>query len=252
MRRTTLRYCLLGAAWALAVSLAAQSAAPDSACEQQNYESNRYIVCSFDLRAFSLRLFWRDEHGEPYGGFARLPRNPAGDRAVFAMNAGMYKNDLSPVGLYIESSQTLMRASTAGGPGNFHMKPNGVFYFDNETAGVLTTEDFLSRRPKAAFATQSGPMLVIRGRIHPRFLKDSTSRKIRNGVGVRDGHTAIFAISEAPVTFWEFARLFRDGLKVKDALYLDGSISSLHAPGLNRSDRLFRMGPIVAAFKRED
>ena len=251
MRRTTLRSCLLGTAWLLAVSLAAQPAAADSSCEPQGFENNRYIVCSFDLRAYSLRLFWRDENGEPYAGFARLPRDPAGDCAVFAMNAGMYKNDLSPVGLYIESGRTLMRASTAGGPGNFHMKPNGVFYFDDKSAGVLTTEDFLARRPKAAFATQSGPMLVIGGRIHPRFLKDSTSRKIRNGVGVRDRHTAIFAISEAPVTFWEFARLFRDGLKIKDALYLDGSISSLHAPGLNRSDRLFRMGPIVAAYKRD-
>ena len=247
-----LRLPFLGAAWLLATLIATGQATGASSCAPRVFESAGYIVCTFDLRSHALRLFWRDDSGKPYGGFAPLLEKFGRDGIVFAMNAGMYQADLSPVGLYIEDSRTLVRASTASGPGNFHLKPNGVFYFDDRSAGVLTTEEFLSRRKKAAFATQSGPMLVIRGRIHPRFLKDSTSRKIRNGVGVRDRHTVIFAISEAPVTFWEFGRLFRDGLRVQDALFLDGSISSLYAPALRRSDSLFPMGPIVAAYKRDD
>jgi uncharacterized protein YigE (DUF2233 family) len=93
-------------------------------------------------------------------------------------------------------------------------------------------------------------MLVIDGRIHPKFSDTSVSLKVRNGVGVRDAATVVFAISEEPVSFAAFARLFRDALKCRNALFLDGSISSLYAPGLNRADALRPMGPIVGVVER--
>ena len=52
-------------------------------------------------------------------------------------------------------------------------------------------------------------------------------------------------MSRRPVTFSEFARLFRDGLGLPDALYFDGNVSRLHAPALGRSDFGPPMGPIV-------
>jgi len=47
------------------------------------------------------------------------------------------------------------------------------------------------------------------------------------------------------VNFDTFGRLYRDALGLPDALYLDGKISRLYAPGLGRSDLGFAMGPIV-------
>jgi prepilin-type processing-associated H-X9-DG protein len=229
-------------------SATAEAASP---CSPRAFEGLNYIICTFDLRAYALRLFWKDEGGQPYGGFDHLPRKVNGAPIVFAMNAGMYDADLSPVGLYIENGKTLKRANTANGPGNFHLKPNGIFYVSGQEVGVLTTERFLSQRPRVEFATQSGPMLVIDGRIHPKILPGSTSRKMRNGVGIRDAHTVVFVVSEGPVTFWEFARLFRDNLGSANALFLDGSISSLYAPALRRSDTLYPMGPIIAASERK-
>ena len=88
-------------------------------------------------------------------------------------------------------------------------------------------------------------MLVINGRLHPRFLADATSRNRRNGVGVA-GKKVIFALAETPVTFHQFARVFRDVLKTPNALYLDGSISRLYAADIGRNDIGFAMGPIVA------
>ena len=89
-------------------------------------------------------------------------------------------------------------------------------------------------------------MLVIDGQLHPRFLPDSTSKFVRNGVGTSaDGKTAIFVKSENSVNFHEFARFFRDILKLPQALYFDGKISRLHATDLDRSDPGFWMGPIV-------
>ncbi|HVL73380.1 MAG TPA: phosphodiester glycosidase family protein [Beijerinckiaceae bacterium] len=220
-------------------------------CAPRTFEGARYTVCTLDLRQYGLRLFWRDAQGEPYGSFGRLPKTVNGAPLVFAMNAGMYEIDLSPVGLYVEDGRQHKAANTRPGPGNFHLKPNGVFFVEGRTAGVLETGAYLKRKPKADFATQSGPMLVIGGRLHPRFIADSPSEKRRNGVGVRDRHTVVFAISEGVVNFHAFARLFRDGLGVRDALFLDGSMSSLYAPALGRADAIRLMGPIVAAFPRK-
>jgi uncharacterized protein YigE (DUF2233 family) len=239
--------CVLAALFAAA---AAQRGRQENACAPHAFEGLRFTVCVFDLRSHLLRLFWKDEDGVPYAAFQRLPPKMNGGRLVFAMNAGIYRPDLSPAGLYVENGETLREANTANGPGNFHMKPNGVFFVAGDEAGVVTTERYLAEPPKADYATQSGPMLVIDGRLHPRFHRDSTSRKRRDGVGERDAHTVVFAIAEEPVNFHQFARLFRDDLGCDDALFLDGTISSLYAPALGRSDSLRPMGPIIAVFTK--
>jgi uncharacterized protein YigE (DUF2233 family) len=227
-----------------------QAAPASELCRPLTYGEASYVVCTIDLTRYELKTFLRGSDGQLYGGFDRLVQSPEGQRLVFAMNGGMYDKDQLPIGLYVESGRTLKGANTANGRGNFHLKPNGVFYAEGETAGVLETQRYLASRPRAEIATQSGPMLVIEGRIHHRFSEEGSSRKRRNGVGVRDGHTVIFAISDTPVTFAEFAHLFRDALSCQDALFLDGSVSSLYAPSLNRSDGLALMGPIIGAVER--
>jgi hypothetical protein len=135
--------------------------------------------------------------------------------------------------------------------GNFHMKPNGIFFVSGDKAAVAETGAFLKQRPRTDLATQSGPMLVINGRVHPRFDKRSTSLKARNGVGVRTDGRVLFAISEGEVSFDAFARLFRDGLKCPNALFLDGgSASNLYAPTLNRLGNFVSLGPMLAVFER--
>jgi uncharacterized protein YigE (DUF2233 family) len=217
-------------------------------CRPITHAGASYSVCTVDLRRHELKLFLKSANGSPYGSFSRLTQSQPG--ILFAMNAGMYHDDRSPVGLYVENGRELKAANTKPGPGNFHLKPNGVFYAAGTGAGVLETGRFLKAKPRADIATQSGPMLVIDGKIHPKFSDTSASLKIRNGVGIRDAATVVFAISEEPVSFAAFARLFRDALKCRNALFLDGSISSLYAPGLNRADALRPMGPIVGAVER--
>jgi uncharacterized protein YigE (DUF2233 family) len=88
------------------------------------------------------------------------------------------------------------------------------------------------------------------GRLHPRFKRGSTSLKLRTGVGVRADGEVIFAISQEAVSFDSFARLFRDGQKCPNALFLDGgSVSSLYAPTLNRSSNAMPIGPMLAVFE---
>ncbi|GAC1329948.1 MAG: phosphodiester glycosidase family protein [Beijerinckiaceae bacterium] len=225
--------------------MAAPAAEP--ACEALAFQEHSFTVCSFDARSASIRLFLRSSEGDLYGGFPRLADDLArrGEQLTFGMNAGMYDPASDPVGLYVEEGRELHPANTRSGEGNFHLKPNGIFWIGKGTAGVTETGRFLARRPPALFATQSGPMLVIGGRLHPKIHAEGTSRKIRNGVGITGGHVVRFAISNDPVTFYEFASFFRDRLGCPDALFLDGSVSSLYAPALGREDRFRPMGPIV-------
>ena len=229
---------------------AAEVLAASTPCQSISLEGSGYTVCEIDLRRHVVRLFWRKPDGEPFGYLAALPPAQRAGRLVFAMNAGMYDPAYRPVGLYVENGRELVRANTKAGPGNFHMRPNGVFYIVGETAGVLDTGSFLTKRQAVDFATQSGPMLVVNGRLHPVFGR-SRSRKYRSGVGLRDEHTLAFAISEAEVTFSEFARLFRDRLKCDNALFLDGgSVPSLYAPELRRTGNFLRLGPMIAVYER--
>jgi uncharacterized protein YigE (DUF2233 family) len=246
----------LAAALILCLALASErvAAAP---CRSESFEGTDYTVCSFDLTATDLRMFWRDGEGKPYRTFSALADALSGEgkSLAFAMNGGMYGDDFAPIGLYIKAGRELVRANTTTVPGegaavpNFYKKPNGVFYVGGEAAGVMETEAFIAARPDAEFATQSGPMLVIGGRIHPAFIEGSTDRKRRNGVGVSGLSEVHFAISEEGVNFWDFARFFREKLGCDNALFLDGGTApGLYAPALDRNDPPGHggYGPIIA------
>lgn len=220
----------------------------DPFCRSVTHLGQGYTVCSFNPAEVGIRMFNVDGAGLAYRSFQPLVRERLQQREYmpFAMNGGMYHSDLSPVGLFIEDGIERKAISTRAGWGNFHLQPNGVFYVEQGKAGVLETNAYIAAGKRPRFATQSGPMLVIDGRLHPSFLPQSDSLKIRNGVGVDRNGIVHFALSEGFVRFHDFATLFRDALGCDNALFLDGSISSLYAPEIGRQDSLFPMGPIIA------
>lgn len=240
--KTKTIWASLFAALALIVPRVVLAADP---CRTQEFEGIPFSVC--EARAGDdIRLWLKDGTGALIGTPERLRAQLApSERLVFAMNAGMYAPDRHPVGLFIENGVELRPIVTAEGPGNFGLLPNGVFCI-GERLRVIESRAFAAAPPACRFATQSGPMLVIDGALHPRFLPDSDSTNIRNGVGVSaEGDRAWFVISDRPVTFHRFARFFRDVLGARDALYLDGSISRLIVPAEGRADLGLPMGPIV-------
>ena len=212
-------------------------------CDDVVHLGASYTVCSVDLDD-DLNLFLRDDQGDILGSFAAVETHTGRD-LLFAMNAGMYHEDRAPVGHYIEDFTEEMRVISNDGPGNFGLLPNGVFCI-GDGFRVFETKSYLAQDPLCAHATQSGPMLVIEGALHPRFIPNGASKFIRNGVGTTaDGFNAYFAISNEPVNFHDFATLFRDQIGVPNALYFDGKISRLYAPQLGRSDFGWQLGPIV-------
>lgn len=219
-------------------------------CTDITHQAQSFTIC--EVRAGEdLRLFLRDNAGDILGSFASIERE-TGRNLLFAMNAGMYHDDRAPVGLYVEEGTQEMRLVTNDGPGNFGLLPNGVFCI-GDYFRVIETLRFQADRPDCTYATQSGPMLVIDGVLHPRFIPGSTSRFIRNGVGTSvDGRTAIFAISNVPVNFHDFATLFQNRLNLPNALYFDGKVSRLYDRANGRADFGWQLGPIVGVLAPQD
>jgi uncharacterized protein YigE (DUF2233 family) len=218
-------------------------------CAQETAGDTSFTACRVDLRNERLGLFWRDGAGRPYRQFSALREDleNQGKNLVFAMNGGMYQPNFSPVGLFVAEGLELFPLNRHTGSGNFSQQPNGVFLVEGNSARVITTNAYWTEKPKPLLATQSGPMLVHEGEITTSavMIPNSTWRKIRNGVCAPFPETVVFVISESPVTFYEFAGYFRDHLHCREALYLDGSISSLYAPRFGREDRGNDMGPIL-------
>ena len=224
--------------------------------EERSFEGQRFRVVRIDLRRQMLSLHWRDpDSGQAFGSIDALRQwgERHGRRLLFAANAGIYDHRNAPLGLYVEGGRTVVPLNLAHGDpaaGNFSLRPNGVFaVYPDGHAAVRTSEDFKADGRPVALASQSGPMLVIGGALNPQFTDDSSSLKWRSGVCARTPTQAVFAVSETPVNFHTFARLFRDELGCRDALYLDGTISQLYVDGEGYSGApAFMLKPYAGIF----
>lgn len=207
---------------------------------------SRFTTIRVDVRTERIELFLRDDEGRTFNRFERLRSWLAGrnERLRFAMNAGMFQPDLSPVGLLVQDGQQVSPLNLSDGAGNFFLKPNGVFFISESGPRIVEATEYPALARGVRLATQSGPLLVRNGVLHPAVNAASTSRLLRNGVGI-SGDTVMFVISEQPVNFYELATYFRDELHCTDALYLDGVVSSLYSTDLQRNDSRVDLGPIV-------
>ena len=220
----------------------APAPAPASPCAEQRFEQASFIVCRggrVEMRS-GLRSFQALQQ--------RL--GARSDGVAFAMNGGMFDDAGAPIGLLIEDGREVHPINRREGGGNFHLMPNGVFLVRKDGRAEVVASSAFTAAPDIAFATQSGPMLVIDGKIHPSFDADGTSRFVRNAVGIAPDGTPEFVITTDVVSFGKLARFFRDRLKTRNALYLDGSVSSLWDPANGRMDDFVELGPLIVVFKQ--
>lgn len=224
----------------------------ESACRSIIFEDTPLTHCLATPVRHRIAMDLGPSGESPYRSLTAYSKDHSADAIAFAMNAGMFDEDGKPVGYFVEDGERLQTLNTADGEGNFHMKPNGVFFGSGDTWEVRSTEDFLANvRERPQFGTQSGPMLVIDGKLHPELSRDGESRLVRNAVGVDDKGRAHFVISNAAISFGKIARFYRDELSVKNALYLDGNVSALWNPATGRLDTGAPIGPIVVVERKE-
>ncbi len=229
-----------------ALVLAASAGAAAAECRSEAFADNDYVICRFDLPEDDLRIFWKDPAGRVFGTFTALAGHleGRGERLAFATNGGMYGTDYAPIGLYVEEGEQLAAANTTSADPdvrpipNFYKEPNGIFFVAADgSAGVMETRAFLAAKPEVRFATQSGPMLLVDGEIHPMFIPGSSDLNNRNGICAPTPTSVAVVVTGGRANFHDFAVLFRDHLGCRDALFLDGgSASALYSPELGRND----------------
>lgn len=183
-----------------------------------------------DLDKSRIRLFWKDAQGRRYASLGGLAQALSQEKLEAATNAGIFGTAFAPLGLHVERGQVLHGLNLRSGDGNFYLKPNGVFLLDGTGARILESGRCVPLPPGLQEATQSGPLLVLGGRINPAFAPGSANRRIRSGIGVKDPKHVYIAVSQGALSFYDFAAFFRDRLGCADALFLDGTISRLYAP----------------------
>jgi len=223
-------------------ALAADSTGP---CVATEFEGVALTHCTADPALHSISADLAPSSGSNFGTIEGWAAGRNESDIAFVMNAGMYGDDLRAVGYFVRNSDRLVELDRGDGSGNFYLKPNGVFFGSNGQWRILDSDTFLRTvgdRPQ--FGTQSGPMLVLNGELHPEIQDNGPSKAIRNGVGVDASGKAHFVISNAPLSFGQLARFFRDELEVPNALFLDGNISSLWDPATGRMDGR-RVGPLL-------
>jgi uncharacterized protein YigE (DUF2233 family) len=190
-----------------------------------------YITYNADLQKQRVRFFWKDPRGEHYERIDAVNKELAQQQTnlLYAVNGGIFQEDLTPLGLFIQDQKVQAPLNKRRGYGNFYVQPNGVFYITKQQkAGIVSTASF-KQVSSITDAIQSGPMLLIDGLINPLFTKGSSNVNIRNGVGIKPDNTVVFSMSKRPVNFYDFANYFKTQGCV-NALYLDGAISQSYCP----------------------
>lgn len=201
---------------------------------KERIPDDQFISYTVNTKQQEIRLYWKDDKQQNFKSIGILKTWLEKNRKtlIFAMNGGMYQRDNSPLGLFIEDQKTVTQLNKANGNGNFYLKPNGVFYITTTGTAVICPTEKLKDDGKIKYATQSGPMLVIDGKIHSAFKEGSTNLNIRNGVGILPGNKVIFVMSKKEVNFYDFANYFKS-MGCKNALYLDGFVSRTYLPSKN-------------------
>ncbi len=89
-----------------------------------------FVSYEVDLQKQDFKLYWKDDKGAIFSSIENLKiwLDAKGEKLIFAMNAGMFKPDHSPQGLFIQDYRMLTGLDTTSGRGNFYLRPNGVFY----------------------------------------------------------------------------------------------------------------------------
>ncbi|MEY2829133.1 MAG: hypothetical protein RIQ33_991 [Bacteroidota bacterium] len=211
---------------------------------------SRIISYEVNPTKSQIQLFWKNDKGEILTNFESLKKHTAlhHQKLLMAMNAGMFQEDFSPLGLYIENGKVLQSINLRKGNGNFYMEPNGIFFIDKkQKAHVISTKDF-HLNDSVLYATQSGPMLLINEVIISKFTAGSKNVNVRNGVGIKPNGEVVFAISKEEINFYNFANYFKQ-MGCKNALYLDGFVSRMYLPSKNIEQIDGKFGVMICVVK---
>jgi uncharacterized protein YigE (DUF2233 family) len=246
---------------------ASRSTQSGYAVSTRRFRGVDYAVAAIDPTQVRIQAYVydpADPQRRPFGNLDALAGwlRRRGDTLLLGMNGGIFARDFTnPQGLLVSESKvlreidTLTRAPSPEVDGNFYRpQPNGVFFVMVDGQPRVTTTAVA--RPlvrQMVAATQSGPMLIINGQFTPAYASADTlppwlgtprqrhhevdsASTTRNAVCIGSDGKVYWVKTEQKVRGDPFARFLRDEIHCRDALFLDGFYSALHAPRAGRHD----------------
>lgn len=169
-------------------------------------------VFRIDLKKNKLDLVLANElslHNASVDAFAHH------SNALIAINGGFFDQNYHPLGLRISNQQQHSPLK--------HISWWGIFYMENKKPHLSSLNQY-PKNKHVDFAVQSGPRLLINGRIPS--LKPGYAERSALGI-THDGRLIILVTNHAPMTTTDLAQLLKSRpLYCKDALNLDGGSSS--------------------------
>ena len=222
-------------------------------CHSMEYERAAYTICEVDLRRHTVRLYWTRSDGTPYAYLSALPRDLEGGagRLLFATNAGMFDSKLKPVGLYVEAGAGTRARKHQVRQRQFPHEAEWDLLYIRRQCGrrgdASISKAATSGRPSNAIRADAGDGWALASSFQPGQHVAQIAQLVLAYVRMAKSYSPSLR-KQCHLT--AFARLFRDGQKCPNALFLDGgSASSLYAPTLNRSGNVLPLGPMLAVFE---
>ncbi len=206
---------------ASATALSWQTLAPGLQYSKYTPPSNSWFsgsihIFRFNLRRYKLALLMAQDYKRQNAPVEYFAEHSA---ALVAVNGGFFSPSFKPLGLRVQNGKTRTRLR--------QISWWGVFYTRGQHAYVVAQRSFRYRRG-ITFAVQSGPRLLVNGRIPP--LKNGKANRTALGV-TRNGSVVFVVTKNLPMTTTELAQFMRKstaqgGLNCINALNMDGGPSS--------------------------
>tara|TARA_B110001452_G_scaffold266130_1_gene272221 strand:+ start:476 stop:1882 length:1407 start_codon:yes stop_codon:yes gene_type:complete len=217
-----------------------------SISKEVTFNSNSYNTYKVKINSYTLKNFhiWVNstfqKHINVVDDFEHYYDSINIDNSLFLTNPGIVLDGCAPIGLMVDDYKVIKQLNTGNGNGNFYnLKPNGALLIKEDEAIVCKTAD-VQRHSGYRIGIQSGPMLVHDGAINSFFNSNSNNRYIRSGVGIiRDSlgqKYLLFAISNNPVSFYEFSDFYQSNYRCQNALCIESGRSVMNIPYLNNSN----------------
>ena len=189
-----------------------------------------FLIYYPDLEKSIIKMYWKSDDGTPYKSMKEFISKLSDRKILFATNGEIYSKNYTPEGLYIENHKIISDLNLNNGEGNFYMRPNGVFYIENNKPMITDSNDFVYNK-NISYAVQSGPLLIKNGEINKSFGENSNSLKVRSAVGIDKENKIFFYMSKKDISFYNFSKYALDELGCEQLLFLDGTISKMYFSG---------------------
>ena len=194
------------------------------------FSDRHFRVWAVDPTSVAIQQYRKDAQAQALWSLQSLHNfvQSRSEKLLFAMNAGIFDTNMSPVWLFVANGRVEQPLNLTEGTWNFYLQPNGVFFVQKDKKASImdsTNFSFFVDMKDVLLATQSWPLLLSHGTIHPSLNPSSSNTNIRNAVWITPQWTVFFVYSDKEINMYALALYMRDVLGCEHALYLDWSIS---------------------------